>query len=59
MTDRIIAIIALLVFAASLLTIVVFVPSPDLVIVMLLAIGFACADFFKPIFGRSRKNKTR
>lgn len=52
--DVLIALTALAVFSASLITIMVFVPLPDLIIVLSIGIAMAGYDFFRTFF-RGRK----
>lgn len=57
MLDMILKIFALATFVASLLVIVVYVPTPDLVIVLLLVVAMAIYDFLiRPLFRRGNDN---
>jgi uncharacterized membrane protein len=49
MTDRIIAILALLAFALSISVVPYFVPDLDLIIVIVLCVGFAAYDFWREL----------
>ena len=50
MTDKILAISALAVLTAFILTIVVFVPEPDLTIVSIVTLAMAGLDFYRSTF---------
>ena len=55
MTDKGIALLALLILLAFLGIIVAFVPEPDLTIVSLLALSMAAYDFYRDSFKRNKK----
>lgn len=48
--DLLIAIVGLATLAATLMTIMIFVPSPDLIIVLSIGICMAGYDFFRTFF---------
>lgn len=50
MTDRILALLALIVLALFLSVVPIFVPSPDLILLALLCFLLAAFDFWRELF---------
>ncbi len=52
MSDKVVAIFALLVFIGFLGILVIWVPEPDLVVVTVVVVAMAIYEFWRSLFGR-------
>jgi hypothetical protein len=55
MTDKVFAGLALLLLAAFVATVPIFVPHADLIILAVLTVALACFDFWRELFGGKGK----
>lgn len=58
MTEKILAIVALLGLIAFAMVVPIFVPEPDLVILTVGCIGLAAYDFWRELFTEKRNGKS-